>query len=157
MVVRLKPKVLVIEALSPRVKLTSLTTFLARSEDDNGLPRVWVGRLKSDYQSLIPKAVAFAMRQGGNLYNQSFYPTDRGFYCSELIVYAFFLANNNKPLFEYIGMNFIEKNKATPSPAWLDYYKKLGRLVPQGRRGSNPSQLSLSPKLDIIYQYGRVD
>ena len=51
-----KNNFVVIEAVSSGVGVTPLQTFLARSSDANGCPKVVVGRLKKPYRHLIPEA-----------------------------------------------------------------------------------------------------
>ena len=36
---------------------------------------------------------------------------------------------------------------------WDDYFRKLGIEVPEGKDGINPGGISLSPALEIIFEY----
>lgn len=57
--------IIVIEAVSNGVKTTELHTFLNRSSDTNGRPKVVVGRLKEPYNKLIPTALKEAISLEG--------------------------------------------------------------------------------------------
>lgn len=76
----------------------------------------------------------------GAQYNHSFYPNDSGFYCSELVTYAF-KTEHNEDYFEQYPMNFNHVTTKTLLPFWHHYYQSLQRAVPQGMMGSHPQQL----------------
>jgi hypothetical protein len=60
----------VIEAAPPKVKLTPLTVFLGRANDRFERPSVFVGRLKPEFQHLIPAAVEKALELKGMPYDR---------------------------------------------------------------------------------------
>lgn len=90
--------------------------------------------------SLIAHALARANDCLGQPYNHSFYPDDPGFYCSQLIVHAF-QTDLGDSYFQQYPMNFCEPTSQQFLPYWLDYYRHLGRDIPQGVQGSHPQQL----------------
>ena len=146
----------IIEAIGTKVQLTPLKTFLQRSIDTQGKPRVMVGRLKMQYQKLIPNAVDAALSWQGLPYNASFTPDNhmRKFYCSQLVADAFQSSNHSVTFFKINRMNF-EKNGHI-LPAWKMYFKEIHQMAPQGQPGTNPGMMSRSDKLTIIYHYGQL-
>ena len=50
----------VLESIPPKVILTNLDDFLNRSSDQNGKPKVIVGRLTEDFSYSIANAVSFS-------------------------------------------------------------------------------------------------
>ena len=38
-------------------------------------------------------------------------------------------------------------------PIWKDYFQKLNILIPENEPGINPGGISLSSKINIIYNY----
>ena len=79
----------VLESIPPKVILTKLDDFLNRSSDQNGEPKVIVGRLNDEYKNTIPKAIEFANKQIGVDYDKIFLLDNGQYYCSELIYEAF--------------------------------------------------------------------
>ena len=65
LVVKKKEEILVIEAIPPKVILTPIDTFLNRSKDENGKPKVLVGRLKPKYRYLIDKSLNYCLSKVG--------------------------------------------------------------------------------------------
>ncbi|MCI5057773.1 MAG: hypothetical protein MRY83_16780, partial [Flavobacteriales bacterium] len=55
MVVNNKP--FVVEAITPKVKLTRLDSFLNRSTTKNGTPKISVGRVKMEHKRILDKAL----------------------------------------------------------------------------------------------------
>ena len=49
-------------------------------------------------------------------------------------------------------MNFMNKENKI-MPIWQNYYDKLNMKVPQGELGINPGLMSISNKIDIIYDF----
>lgn len=90
--------------------------------------------------ALIRHAIKRAQLYLGQPYNHSFYPDGCGFYCSELIVYAYQWENGNN-YFEQYPMNFCGGNSSHILPYWKEYYQRLGLEIPQGLLGSHPQQL----------------
>ena len=139
----------VIEAYSV-VDTTKINEFLLRSQD-NEKPKIVVGRLKKKYQKLIPGAINFGKKLIGKEYDYEFSIKNDKYYCSELIYEIFFRANNNKPLFNLQPMTY-KVNEQTLA-VWIDYFDKINITIPEGEDGINPGSLSLSNKINIIYNY----
>lgn len=75
-------------------------------------------------------------------YNQSFYPDNGCFYCSQYIAEIL-------PIFDSVPMKFND-NKNDVSDYWKKYYEELGLDVPVGVLGTNPSQISKCKKIKLI-------
>jgi len=145
--------IFVIEAGGKGVVKTPLRIFLNRSLDENGNPKVIVGRMNDSLKNLIPKALSFAEQYIGKPYDKKFEMNDSAFYCSELIYKIFYLANNNHPIFHLQPMSFCLSDSKTAMPVWQEYFKDLHMKVPEGKPGCNPAAFSRSKSLKIIYQY----
>lgn len=147
-------KPVVIEAVSAGVKATSLQSFLGRSLDAKGRPKVVVGRLKAAYRHLIPSALdeAFALR--GRPYDKVFDVQNDAYYCSELVYEAFRRANRGAALFAMQPMTFKDPATGRTDPAWEQYFAGLGVPVPEGEPGINPGAISRSGILTILHAYG---
>ncbi len=149
--------VIVIEAYSGGVIETPLDTFLNRSQDCNGRPKVFVGRLRPRYRRLIKPALAAARALKGKPYDDVFDIQNDTYYCSELVYVCFKEANAGRPLFELQPMTFIDPDTKTTFPIWQDYFRELGVAVPEGQPGLNPGSVSRSPVLRIVHIYGFPD
>jgi len=139
----------VIEAIGKDVHITPVDSFMFRQLTANGQPKIVVGRLKKQYQPLTKKAVKFALKQKGLLYDDVFVYNNGKYYCSELIYDAYKAANNNQPFFQLTPMTFKDATGNT-FPAWTNYYQKLGAEIPEGKPGCNPGAIATSKKIDII-------
>jgi hypothetical protein len=145
----------VMEAITKGVMLTPLDSFLNRTFDKNGHPKVIVGRLKSEYQKeWIPKAIDFIHSKMNAPYDFEFVIDNDSYYCSELIHLAFQDANQGKPIFETPPMTFKAPNTDSTFAIWVDYYKKLGKPIPEGKVGLNPGSMSRSPFIEIVHHFG---
>lgn len=149
-----KGNVVVIEAVSKGVEITALQTFLSRSLDDAGRPKVTVGRLKKPYRHLIPLAIKEAFVLKGRPYDKVFAFDNGDYYCSELIYEVFRRANKNAPIFEAQPMTFKDPDTNRTYPAWEEYFAELGAAVPEGAPGVNPGGISRSDVLTIFGVYG---
>lgn len=146
----------VIEAVSDGVKSTCLKEYLTRSVDKKGRPKVMVGRLKSRYKPLIPKALENAAALAGKPYDKVFAVDNDAYYCSELIYEIFLQANNTKPVFILQPMTFKDPDTGKTLETWEEYFGNLGVAVPEGEAGINPGSISRSKALKIVYVYGNV-
>tara|TARA_Y100000766_G_C18839453_1_gene572254 strand:+ start:569 stop:1222 length:654 start_codon:yes stop_codon:yes gene_type:complete len=133
------------------VDTVNLEDFLNRSLNKKNQPKVVVGRLQDNYQQLITNAISHGMSLIGLKYDDEFKIDNGKFYCSELIYEIFLVANNNKEFFELQPMTY--KSKGKTLPVWENYFKKLNILIPENKPGINPGGISLSPKINIIYNY----
>lgn len=114
------------------VILRPLPDFLR--EADNNLSAI-----VKDSQ-LINAAIDRAKSCLGCPYNASFHPDADGFYCSELITYAFKTAQG-QDYFQQYPMNFTDYTTGQILPYWRNYYRELKQDIPQGLLGSHPQQL----------------
>ncbi len=146
--------IFVIEAVSKGVSILSLNDFLAKTYDSLHQPKVMVGRLKPEYQYLIPKAIEEAYKLVGQPYDDVFCITNNNYYCSELIYEIFKKANNNHAFFTLHPMTFKDPETGKTFPAWVDYFKDLNQPIPEGELGNAPGDLSLSEKIKIVHLYG---
>lgn len=145
----------VIEANTTGVQTVSLDTFLLRSEDEEGNPKVIVGRLKKPYQQLIASAKSHAQSLLGSDYDYIYDVTDDTYYCSELLYESFKTANGGTALFSLYPMTFIDPKTNGLFPIWVDYFKSLEHPIPQGELGLNPGGMSTSEAVRIVHAYGR--
>lgn len=143
----------VIEAIGADVHVTSIGKFLERQTDSKGNPKVVVGRLKPAYQKLSSKAVVFALKQIGKPYDDAFLPENEKYYCSELIYEAFKDANGGFAFFHLYPMTFKDPATNKTFPAWKEYYKKLGRKIPEGEAGCNPGSLAINDNVLIVASF----
>jgi len=147
-------QIVVLEAIQEGVKATPLDTFLSRSHDVNGKPKVIVGRLKKKYRRLIKPALAEAFARVGKAYDNFFNIENDAYYCSELVYECFRIANSGKPLFILEPMTFKDPDTQAIFPAWQEYFAELNSPVPEGAPGLNPGSISRSPVLHIVHIYG---
>lgn len=144
MVVKKNDSLFIIEAAGDAVRMISLEDF-----SKNTSTPMYLGRLSSKYQYLIPDAVAFATTKIGTPYDDAYIYGNGNYYCSELIYDAFAFAYK-KPFFELQPMTFKKPETNTFFPAWVDHYEALGIPIPEGEPGCNPAGISLSDKIDIL-------
>jgi hypothetical protein len=148
-------KPVVIEAVAAGVVMTDLQKFLERSLDNEGHPKVVVGRLKKPYRHLVPRAVREGIALTGKPYDTKFVIGDEDYYCSELIYEVFRRANDGRALFLLEPMTFKGRDSGQILPIWRDYFQQLGIDVPEGQPGINPGGISRAPILDIVYSYSK--
>lgn len=148
-----KNHIRIIEALPGGVRTINLDSFLLRSSDNNGDPKVIVGRLKNKYQHTIPQAIEFAKNQIGTKYDELFLIDNDKYYCSELI-YESFLQDS---IFTLQPMTFLHPETHDTLQTWIDYYSKLNSKIPQNQSGINPGIISLSDKIEIVHFFGIPD
>ncbi len=147
----------VVEAITEGVVITPLDTFLQRSLDTQGKPKVMVGRVHEELQKLVPDAAQFAMESKGKAYDEAFDMTNNKYYCSELIYDAFRHANKGTPVFRLFPMTFNDPETNQTFPIWKEYFEKLNIPIPEGQPGLNPGGLSTSQFVDIVHIYGHPD
>ena len=148
-------QMVVLEAISAGVVETPLDTFFNRSFDIKGQPKIIVGRLKKDYQNLIPDAIKFAQNRLGKPYDEYFDLNNDAYYCSELLYFAFKEANAGQPIFQLRPMTFKDPDTGQYFPVWVDYYQARKKLIPENEPGLNPGSMSRSIYLDIVHVFGQ--
>jgi hypothetical protein len=137
--------VYIIEAAGKAVRLNTFENF-----SKNTSKPMYVGRLKKQYRKLIPSAISFSLKQLGVPYDSEYLYNNGSYYCSELIYDAFKEANKNKPFFELFPMTYKQPGTQDFFPAWVDYYKQIGKPIPEGLPGCNPGGISTSDKIEIV-------
>lgn len=142
----------VLEAVSAGVKETPMSKFLNRSVDEEGLPKVAVGRLATpktvDLKAINDKKEKYL----GKGYDRIFDIDNNSYYCSEL-VYFLFQDKDGNPVFDLFPMTFIDPETGKTFEIWVDYYKELEKPVPEGEPGLNPGGISKSEKLNVYFPY----
>ncbi len=103
-------------------------------------------RLKKEVQFSIPSAIATAKSMLGKPYNWTYILNEEEYYCSDFIERAF----RKDSIFEHIPMNFKNKTTGTFDQYWIDLYRNKNLEIPQDQPGTNPNQLSTSPKLTLV-------
>ncbi|WP_339925864.1 YiiX/YebB-like N1pC/P60 family cysteine hydrolase [uncultured Cyclobacterium sp.] len=144
---------MVLEAISQGVQMTALEDFLNRHTTENGYPKVIVGRLKEQYQHLIPEAILFGKTLIGKPYDDGFDLDNEAYYCSELIHFSLMKANKGLPVFDTPPMTFKDPATNETFSVWEKYFEKLNLEIPEGEPGLNPGGMSLSPALNIIHNF----
>jgi hypothetical protein len=140
----------VLEAIGKGVSKTPIEDFLYRHLDEQGNPKVMVGRLKPEFRSLIPAAIQEAEKHLGKPYDYAFDFDNDAFYCSELIHLAFKVANGGRDLFTPKPMTYNDPETGILFPIWERYFEDLGIPVPEGEMGLNPGGMSLEPVLEMM-------
>jgi hypothetical protein len=149
MVVRIGNEMKIVEAYG-EVKVTDVNTFFSRSKNANGEPKVLIGRVKQEYGEIPDESANIAKAYIGKGYDDAFDMKNDKYYCSELLYECFKKANKGKDFFPLNKMTFNEPGTNKPMPFWVDYFKKLGVPVPEGKKGINPGIMSRSDKLELI-------
>lgn len=134
----------IVEAAGNSVRLTAWDKFRTYTKKP-----LYAGRLRPKYARHAPEAVAFSLKQLGKPYDDEYVYNNGAYYCSELIYDAFMFANDGKPFFTLEPMTYLEPGTEEFFPAWVDYYKTLGKPIPQGLPGCNPGGISKSDKIEV--------
>ena len=123
--------------------VVSLRKFLHPEGD---LVSVFAYRLKHEYQKAIPAAILKAHQMLGKPYNFSYILSDSAHYCSEF-VYRAFAADS---VFRLEPMTFKDPITGQFPATWVEYYRKMGIEIPEGKPGCNPNGLAASEKLERL-------
>jgi hypothetical protein len=132
------------------VKATPVDSFLKRSTDKNGQPKVLLGRVKEGDKALAQKSAALATQYLGKGYDDVFDMKNESYYCSELVYEVYKEANDGTPYFKLNKMTFKEPGSDNIMPFWTKYFAELYAPVPEGEWGINPGAISRSNKLNIL-------
>lgn len=129
------------------VCLQPLDSFLL--DDDGGQLYVEAFRLKPGMTGAIDVAIKRARSAIGKPYNYSYIIEDTGYYCSELVWWAF------KPdsVFELEPMTFKDQKTEIFHPGWIEHFEELSIDIPEGSPGCNPNGMAAS---ENIYRLGVV-
>lgn len=139
---------MVVEAYGD-VSAVRVDSFLIRSVDTAGKPKVVAGRVREQYKNIAQKSADIATEYIGKEYDNAFKLGDDKYYCSELVYECYKKANDGKAFFPLNIMTFKVPETDTFMPFWVDYYKELNQPIPEGDSGINPGAISRSPYLDI--------
>jgi hypothetical protein len=139
-----RDSVFVLEAIHQGVVLTPIDSFLVRRDS-----LVIATRLADT--TGVASSVQRALQYLGRPYDFLFMPSNDAFYCSEL-VQKNYLDAEGQLVFKPIPMSFHDKTGKV-TQFWKDYYARQGLQVPEGESGSNPGDLSRSPKLRFLFSF----
>ncbi len=104
---------------------------------------IMVYRLKPEYQSAIPDAVAKGNSMLGKPYNFNYILNEDSYYCSDFIERIF----RRDHIFTLEPMTFIDPKTGKTNEFWQKFYQEKNLKVPEGELGCNPNGLAASPKI----------
>jgi hypothetical protein len=146
-------KWVIAEAISRGVVLTDIDTFLNRSLDKNGKPKVMVGRIKNANKVVIP--TLFTLKPYLNKsYDEVFNIKNDKYYCSEL-VYELYKYKTGENVFKLAPMTFNDPDTKQLFPIWKTYFDSLKVSIPESEQGLNPGSISCSDLLEIYCPYSK--
>lgn len=122
----------------------SFSEFVQQQEESN--TKLAIYRLGADYQKAIPQAIEQAKSLLGQPYNWSYVLNDSSLYCSDYVERVF----RTFDIFTLEPMTFINPKTGSIDSFWVDFYKKQGMEVPEGKLGCNPNGLAASSKLVFV-------
>jgi len=122
----------------------SLEQFIA--SEDTVSYNVDLYRIKSIESQQIKKAISMAKSLIGNPYNFTYILEDEGYYCSEYI-YELFKTDS---IFKLEPMSFKNPETNTFHKGWIEHYRNLGIIIPEGKLGCNPNGMANSTNLNYI-------
>ncbi|MCM1310902.1 MAG: hypothetical protein NC301_07760 [Bacteroides sp.] len=126
------------------VVITPLCDFLNKAEAG-----AVVKRLGADIQ--VAESIYRAKRYLGRAYDWWYLPDNEEIYCSELVEKSY-IRPDGTPVFSTIPMNFRDKEGNMPQ-FWTDLFSRLGKPIPEGEQGTNPTQISRHPGLEFVCSY----
>lgn len=148
-----KKDVYVIEATSSDgIIQTLLYEFIQKAEKRKGRPLIAVGRVKPEFQYIIPLAVEKAGDQLGRPYDYAYEEGNDAYYCSELVRFSY-LDSLRNPIFPVIAMTFKNKETGETEAYWKKHFAGLQLEIPEGKPGTNPVDMSKSSVIDIVHKY----
>ncbi|MBP5560316.1 MAG: hypothetical protein J6X70_00730 [Muribaculaceae bacterium] len=133
----------VVEAIpASGVTVTPIDTFLTRAQN-----RVAVARLVDtcSVASMVERALTYM----GRPYDELFMLDEQEVYCSELVWLSYVRPDGGR-VFDLAPMSFHDA-QGELLPYWREHYTSRGLRIPTGALGTNPSRLSASPQLKMIY------
>ena len=133
----------VVEAIpTSGVTITPIDTFLTRAQN-----RVAVARLVDTCG--VASMVERALTCMGRPYDELFMLDEEEVYCSELVWLSYVRPDGSR-VFDLAPMSFHDA-RGEVLPYWREHYASRGLRVPSGALGTNPSRLSASSQLKMIY------
>ena len=121
-----------------------LKDFMTDSEGDSLYVEAY--RLKPKWENVIPAAMERASEVMGEPYNYTYIIEDSGFYCSELVWYAF----ATDSVFSLEPMTFKDPATGEFHVGWREHYNKLDVEIPEGLPGCNPNVMAASENLEFL-------
>lgn len=148
-----KKDVYVIEATpSDGIIQTLLYEFIQKAEKRKGRPLIAVGRVKPEFQYIVPLAVENAGDLLGRPYDYAYEEGNDAYYCSELVRFSY-LDSLRNPIFPAVSMTFKNKETGETEAYWEKHFAGLQLEIPEGKSGTNPVDMSKSPIIDIVHKY----
>ncbi|MPM53083.1 hypothetical protein SDC9_99847 [bioreactor metagenome] len=145
--------VYVIEATpSEGIIQTLLYEFMQKAEKRKGKPLIAVGRVKPEYQYIVPLAVEKAGDQLGRPYDYAYEEGNDAYYCTELVRFSY-LDSLRNPIFPAVAMTFKNKKTGETEEYWKRHFAGLQLEIPEGKPGTNPVEIAKSPVIDIVHKY----
>ncbi len=145
--------VYVIEATtSDGIIQTLLYEFIQKAEKQKGKPLIVVGRVKPEYQYIIPFAVEKAGDQLGRPYDYAYEEGNDVYYCTELVRFTY-LDSLRNPIFPALAMTFKNKETGETEAYWKKHFAGLQLEIPEGKPGTNPVDMAKSNVIDIVHKY----
>lgn len=126
--------------------------WIIEASSDSGVQRRPMKSFEGDfdiYRLKVPFDTAAVLARAksfvGQPYDYAFLPQNGALYCSEL-VYECYLDSAGHHLFEARPMNWRDSKGKLPK-YWKRHFRKLKMPVPEGVPGTNPTDMSRSPRL----------
>lgn len=113
MVVKVNDTLKVIEAIGDKVQGNFLKKFFARSVDTTVIQTITVGKVKHQFENLIPNAISSAQQLIGQPFDDKSLLSNSKWHCSELIYKPFKQVNNQNDFFELTPITFINPKTKT--------------------------------------------
>ncbi|QZT37684.1 hypothetical protein K5X82_02030 [Halosquirtibacter xylanolyticus] len=127
------------------VQRSTLKEFL---EEDGVAHRVDVFRIDNPLEVDINSALSMADSLIGAPYNFTYILEDEGYYCSEFIYDIF---KKDSSFFQLEPMTFKDPETNQFDEDWVQYYKKMGIDIPEGKLGCNPNKMSKHPYIGYYF------
>jgi len=124
-------------AVEPKVMEVDLQYLLGRLGPAR--PPLVMRMKTKEGQALAARAAVLSRSYLGIPYNHQFRIDNQSLYCSELVYFAFFRANNNQEVFPLTKMTF--------KPYTEIWRRALGTAPPEGLPGITPADIAHSPHL----------
>lgn len=146
-------EIFVLEATpSAGVVKTKLEDFFDETATYEGKKLIAVGRVKDEFQYIIPDAIKNAEKHLGKKYDFAYDESNNALYCSELVRFAF-LDSLENPIFEPLAMSFRNIETGVVDEYWVNHFENLGTAIPEGQPGTNPADMTKSPVIKIVHKY----
>ncbi len=136
-----------VEAIGTEVRSISIDSLFLRTPSKN---KYLIMRLNDEYQYLSKNISKNSLKYIGKKYDDRFIMNNDSLYCSELVYEVFNASVKNEQIFHLQEMTYKEPGTDKFFQAWIDYYKSLNSIIPEGLPGINPGLISRSAYLHIV-------